>query len=459
MLIRFAICVVVVSFCPTLAEVSDWEAVISDLTDKTMTLTKEEEHIEAQIRILEEQSKVQEDNIKLLQERLAGLNVEPGGFPAQPTELKTNPAPEKPLPWTAPEAIKRKEMLTSQAAARMVILEAANDEAVIAFLAPREGKTQIITPAQWIAGNRKFSVSDLAGNAIPITQNFSSPINSDLLGLQPEKSDLPHFDLAVESELPKVGERILVVAIDEESKKATGIEGTLRGMGPDTFEIDAELSPELTGAPVLAVESGKVIGIVAPQVAGVANDWAAGTRHEASRNFALRLDRIDKWQDGDLGRFTKEAAYIEKINHRTQLSWAAYMLIDCEIGHRHQAPSRSNFPSYESYKRALEEWKSGRIRLKELAMDYADKNPSDPQIKKALNWAAELREIGNLEPGGALDIKRVNIYRLILADLRKKEPDLSAHLSDYHKKQYQLAMANREIGIETTAEETIRIGK
>jgi hypothetical protein len=138
------------------------------------------------------------------------------------------------------------------------------------------------------------------------------------------------------------------------------------------------------------------------------------------------------------------------------------MLMDCEIGLCHRGPSRSNFSSHTSYNRALEEWEREQVEFKELkglAMDYAEKNPSDPQIKQALNWAAELRKIQYMEPGDNLDIKRVNIHQLILADLRKKEPNLSAHLSDYHKNQYHVAIANRELGIETAAEKTIRIGK
>jgi len=129
---------------------------------------------------------------------------------------------------------------------------------------------------------------------------------------------------SIEDEL-SIGDQVVVILVDSETNEVKGIGGDIRGIGPDTWELNAELKPEMSGAPVLSLESGKVIGIVAPQVAGVSDDWAIGTRD----------------------RFTKEASYIQKINDKTRLAWLAHMLVEHNYSRKYKRRFDLNEPQYE----------------------------------------------------------------------------------------------------------------
>ena len=321
---------------------------------------------------------------------------------------------------------------------------------------------------------------DLNGNAIPIGKDFTCPAGIELLGLIPESADMPHFEVIAEEEIPAVGDRILIVAVDGKSKGLSGIGGNIRGIGPDNMEIDANLTAEMSGAPVLSLRDGKVIGIVAHQLSGIANDWALGTRHEAGRNFVLRLDHMKEWQSGDLARFAKEEAYVRRITARTRVASAAQLMLECEVWlavNRRPPYLSASRPApgedqTEFFKRRREEsdslagrvkdWQLQRQRMQTLnkeALEQAAELESDPLIRKAQAWIKELGAAGKLEPGGDLDQKLTGIYRHILVDLKKKEPDLSAHLNQYHKEQYRLAVEDREEGIHTIEARINRVSR
>lgn len=452
------ICLAIFPASEALPQAGDGQETLSELTDRRSALLKEERSLAQQIAMFEEQSKAQVEQLALLKERLDFLNATPGTLPQDPD---ASPASKAGDPSDDAASGQRQNELISGCVDRMVILEAKGGRISTAFLGPQEGKARIFASAPWVAEVGNFSVTALNGSAVPIAQGLSCPVGAELLGLHPETQDLPHFDLAPENGFPAVGARILVVLVDAKSKRLSGVGGTIRGIGPDALELDAELTPEMGGAPVLDMATGKVIGIVAHQIAGVADDWAVGTRHEGSRNFALRLDRIKEWETSDLGRFAKEATYIKGINRRSQLAWTAHTLMDSELEHTRGRPSSS--PStHSTYRQRLREWQEKQAKIekvKAVATDYADKHPSDLQIKKARSWAAEIKEARYMRPGGELELKRTGIYQLILADLKKKEPDLSAHLSTYHKNQYQAAMKNRLHLIEMASGKTSRIGQ
>ena len=456
---KYLFSIAVASVFIAFPQTGDAQETLSELNKRQFELINEERSLAQQIAMFEEQSKAQEDQISLLKQRLDLLNSTPGA-PQQAPGATPKPEEAGPDNGTAPGGDRQAELISS-CKNYMVFIEAKDGRVCTAFLGSQEGKARVFASAPWVAEAGNFSVSDLNGIPMPITQELSCPIGTELLGLHPQAADLPHFDLAAENALPSVGEPILVVLVDAKSKELSSVAGAIRGIGPDTLELDAELTPEMGGAPVLSMESGKLIGIVAHQVAGVADDWAVGTRHEGSRNFALRLDRIKEWEKSDLGRFAKEAAYIRGINRKTMLGWTAHTLMDCELEMRRGRPSYS--PSSQStYRDQIKEWEERRAevgRLKAFAMEYADKHPSDPQIKKALAWVDEFKKPVNLAPGSELDQRRSGIYQLILADLKTKEPDLSAHLSSYHKSQYKAAMQDRLHGIEIATENGRRIGQ
>ena len=290
----------------------------------------------------------------------------------------------------------------------------------------------------------------------------------------PTATGLPYFELAGENEILEVGARVIVVVADTGTKEVTGVSGSIRGIGPDNFELDANLESHMSGAPVLDVNSGKVIGIVAPQVAGVAEEWAVGTRHQDSRNFAARLDQINVWKTSDRGRFAKEAAYIERINEKTRLAWLAHMLLEVEVdlammqrdakGRPSPVPGQTDEGSQD---RRVRFWASPRRneemdrlrKLKESLMNDAKKNASTPHLRAMINWINDFAVAKDDARRYELNARLPNIYRLIGTDLQKEETDLSAHLTEYHQQQYRKAMRWRSDGLGVILKHANSVGR
>lgn len=471
------ICLTMAPVFAAFSQSDDGQDTLAELTSRQFALLKEERDLLRQIAIFEEQSKGQLEQLALLKERLDLLN----SMPATPRkEPEAIPGAEG--GGDAQIAQLQDEMM-SECVDRMVVLEAKDGRISTAFLAPQDGKARIFASAPWVADVGNFKVTDLNGIAVPFARELSCPVGAALLGLHPENPNMQHFELVPENGLPAVGERILVVLVDGKTRGLSAVGGAIRGIGPDTLELDAELTQEMGGAPVLALDTGKVIGIVAHQIAGVTHDWAVGTRHEGSRNFAIRLDRIMEWESSDLGRFAKEAAYIEGINRMTNIAWIAHTLIECELSsNKRPADTRASYhqeedetdedyrdrmrnrttDGLENHNRRYEAWKKEReriITLKSVAVQAARKHPTNPHIIRTNTWIGEFRKIGSLKPGSPLQTSLGYNYGSLLIDLKKKDPDLSAHLTWYHKQQYRMAIESRGEGILTVTEGARRAGR
>jgi hypothetical protein len=456
-----------------LTEAATWDEVMSAISDKRRALSEELAGVEQQIKTAEEQAKIQDEHVESLKARLATLKGADGSVPQMPMkpEAETaNPVTAAPAETTTDYLLKEKELI-ELSTSKMLVVKGKEGDPTGGFPALQDGKVRIFVSAQWLDLNPSPTVSKIDRSSLPIREELACPAGVDLVCLLPEVSDLPHFELAVTSERPMVGARVVVIFLDPNSMQAKGIGGSIRGIGPDTLELDAELTATMTGAPVLSLDSGKVIGIVAPQIAGVKDEWAIGTRHQGSRNFATRIDRIREWKTSDFGRFANEAAYVKGINQRTRIAWLAHMLLaervsafedaqayqakmDSQTSMRQRSYNETDAQSQERRKREMEEnykkveeerrERMERAKFVGKVRDEARKSAGNPHIVRATNWTSEsIGSLGVAEWRARLS----NVYRGILADLSKQEPDLSEHMTPYHLQQYRIAKASRAEGI------------
>ena len=281
--------------------------------------------------------------------------------------------------------------MIARSAEWMVILSGKDGSPGAAFLAPQDGKVRIFVSAQWLDKNPRPSVTKLDQSPLTVSEALVCPVGVDLVCLHPA-AGTSHFELADTTEKPVVGARVVVILVDPETKQVKGVGGAIRGIGPDTLELDANLTPEMTGAPVLALDSGRVIGVVAPQIAGVADDWAVGTRHEGSRNFATRIDRIQEWKTSDLARFANEATYIAGINRRTRIAWLAHMLVAIGMeSHTRSTTSDQSTPYspassiWRKEGESAEEYEKRREREKEEHNRRVEEYRDEPTARSSLS--------------------------------------------------------------------------
>jgi hypothetical protein len=466
---------------PVNADPVTWDGAISELGNVRFALENEEKSLLEKLKTMEERVRIQDEHLELLESRLATLRAKQ---PLQPATRMTGagtPATTSPAGEIA-DYVERENALIARSADRMVLLSGKDGSPGAAFLAPQDGKVRIFVSAQWLDENPRPSVTKSDRSPLTVGDALVCPVGVDLVCLNPAARDLPHFELAETTEKPVVGARVVVMFADPETKHVKGVGGAIRGVGPDTLELDANLTPEMTGAPVLALDSGRVVGVVAPQIAGVADDWAVGTRHEASRNFATRIDRIQEWKTSDLGRFANEANYISGINRRTRIAWLAHTLVAIKMEARSQSPtsrhpleppasmsrrrSGESVEEYEErrkaekeeYERGVDEYRDQARRRSQFVASVnkeAAEHAANPHIMRVKSWINDLNEPAT---AGSREERLSNIYRSMLTDLKKQEPDLSEHMTWYHQQQYRFALADRNEGIRVIAANADRVG-
>lgn len=467
---------IAVPCAPLLAEREDLKSMLAELEGETAALREEEQMVNRQITLLEEKYRIQEEHANLLLERLEAM-----GRPSDLTPSSTLGTQSDTDAEDSENTEQRQNELLSECSDRIAILRTKHGNTATAFLMRHEGKPRIFASAPWAAENTDFSATDIHGQPIAFGNDFTTPAGVGLLALHPENTGLPNFDPVDKSEILSVGTRVMVVVVDPESRGLSGVGGAVRGMGPDTLELDADLTPEMAGSPVLSIGSGKVIGVVAEQVGGVAEDWAVGTRHEASRHFAIRLDNISGWEKSDRARFAKEAAFLRKLQHRNRIASIAYRLLESErsLATDYASDNLSHIPgirpgeSYAEYNariaelrkdfdRILRERNKGMARLREriqAATKEAESYQSDPHITRVMAWQKERKSVVTYEIGGPLDRSMAFIYRSMLIDLSGKDPDPSAHLGAYHLKQYKAAIAHRDEAVRAIKQQVDKIAR
>jgi hypothetical protein len=466
---------------PVNADPVTWNDAISELGKVRFALENEEKSLLEKLKTVEERMKIQDEHLELLKSRLATLSAKPPLQPTMPVTGTESPTATVPAGETA-DRLEKETALITRSADRMVLLSGKDGSPGAAFLAAQDGKVRIFVSAQWLDKNPRPSVTKSDRSPLTVSDSLVCPVGVDLVCLDPGAGDLPHFELVETTEKPLVGARVVVILVDPETKRVNGIGGSIRGIGPDTLELDANLTPEMTGAPVLGLDSGRVVGVVAPQIAGVADDWAIGTRHQGSRNFANRIDRIQEWKTSDLARFANEATYIAGINRRTRIAWLAHMLVAIGMESYHRSTTyqptpyspassiwRKDGESAEEYEkrrerekeehnRRVEEYRDELNRKKQFVESVnkeSAEHAANPHIMRVKSWIGDLRQPA---AAGSREERLSNIYRSMLTDLKKQEPDLSGHMTWYHQQQYRAAQADRQEGIRIIAANADRVG-
>ena len=85
----------------------------------------------------------------------------------------------------------------------------------------------------------------------------------------------------------------------------------------------------------------------------------------------------------------------------------------------------------------------------------AAEHAANPHIVRVKSWINDLRQPA---AAGSREERLSNIYRSMLTDLKKQEPDLSGHMTWYHQQQYRAAQADRKEGLRIIAANADRVG-
>jgi len=150
---------------------------------------------------------------------------------------------------------------------------------------------------------------------------------------------LPGDTLTISSTQPKREQRVIIIGNPEAGHTLAALEAEVTNVGPDRFELDrirgGQIVPGMSGSPVVDVESGRVLGIIAylterkEWIGDEAVPSAWGTRivpmfEVQKRFFAYRLDNLSDLQPFTWAQFINDCLLLAAIRERTlNVFWAS----------------------------------------------------------------------------------------------------------------------------------------
>lgn len=183
---------------------------------------------------------------------------------------------------------------------KTVIITDAQDVRHTGFVAKYQGKTVIICNDQAFGVN--YKITDLADKAIDYTGVIipSPKLKRGVIFIQlSDEAKLPAFELEEKiAETVKPGTGISVQGIRKDKKKVSGGKGVVTEVKENRINLRCKVIFELTGAPVVSNDTGKVIGVAVSK-----------KKKRFEIPYAMRIDNIKESET-----LTKEAVETEIAN-------------------------------------------------------------------------------------------------------------------------------------------------
>ncbi|WP_193210578.1 trypsin-like peptidase domain-containing protein [Luteolibacter marinus] len=209
-----------------------------------------------------------------------------------------------------------------EVAEAIVVIEGDNSTGT-GFFCRAEGQVFLYSAAHVLSGNSKLKVKLRDGSVVRKFGALQAAEGGDMIRL-PLEQEVPHaLEIAAEAGVAAVG--IPVFASGNAGGGGTvGYEkGTIKGVGPESIEIDAEVIQGNSGGPILHGDSHVAMGVVTHLTAARKDLWAKETRYAEVRRFGCRLDRQWKWKTVPVDVFLKEGRAIQELQDQSDLMVAA----------------------------------------------------------------------------------------------------------------------------------------
>lgn len=198
----------------------------------------------------------------------------------------------------------------------------------------RDGeKTYLYTAAHVLSGNNKLTVKTHDGKKFTKFGAFEVAHGYDLVRIQMAE-EIANAATLCDSTAIAMNRHVFAVGNSGGGGVLTVLKGSVTGLGPSEFELDAEIIQGNSGGPVFDIESGKVMGVVTHAIAAREDIWAAETRFADVRRFAGRLDGEIRWHPMPITTFLTERRQIDELDRSTRLLYAISMLRPTTYGLR-----------------------------------------------------------------------------------------------------------------------------
>ncbi len=269
----------------------------------------------------------------------------------------------------------------------------------------------LYTAAHVLSGNSSLKIRSLDGREYKKFGKIEVAHGLDLVRM-PVLSRVPFALSLPKSGAIQVDTEIVAIGNAGGGSVFTHSKGAVNGIGPDSFEISAEVIPGSSGGPILAPDGRTVYGAVTHGMAGEKDVWARQTRYANVRRFGARLDRKIKWHQASLSTFLKEKTKIDQLDKGTRLLFAISALGVDRDGFHFRAEISDNL----------------------TVLDILNENLDVESVRGLLNIQKQMRAQKIKEDIGMTKRRLSYFYSAILKDSDRQVSSLQGYgLTPYHK--------------------------
>lgn len=362
------------------------------------------------VKELEEKLKAQETVVATLAADVASKEKE-----LQERQAKENGRDANGQPIIKKRAINLPVKFVTEVTPRVVIIEGDRGKGT-GFLCVSDDQLWVYTAAHVLSGNRQITVRDSSGRVYREFEYLECAEGVDLVRLKPKNPDFQGLELVSPEEAPKIGDLIVAVGNSLGTGSLSGEPGRVRSINKEMWEVDAEIIPGNSGGPVLALDTGKVVGIVTHLIINRGEGQEFRSKAPEVKRFAARLDKKWEWRRMPVSRFVKEWDHIGKMNRDSSIAWAAICLM-------HSGRNPNMDP-----------------KVREMAQSIIAEEREHLQVQRVDMWLKRYGRADRLQGKEMIDDGNAIISR-ILDEIRLKSNELEpGDFSWYHRQSYEFEL-------------------
>lgn len=185
------------------------------------------------------------------------------------------------------------------------------------FIAEMRGQHFVVTNLHVLAGNKSISLRTANGMEMQPQAMFAAH-RQDIALL---KIDPAPDALTIQENLTdeiSVGMTVVCPGNSGGGEVVTDTKGKVRGIGPDLVEVDARFVRGNSGGPIIAVDTGNVIGVCTYVVTLDLDELSERAGKADTRWFGYRIDSITDWEQVNWMEFYRQSEKIQAVTSRTE---------------------------------------------------------------------------------------------------------------------------------------------
>jgi hypothetical protein len=187
-----------------------------------------------------------------------------------------------------------------------------------------DGKTWLYSSPQVFSGNSKLSIKGAAGTAVTKFGEFQIAADSPVCRLEILQDMPASFEIAPDATV-EASASFMTTTPASEGGPLQAIESLSTDVADHEFGIDASGTEQSIGCPVVAMDSGKIVGILAlaPPAATL---WPDAALPAPALPRAQRINRTIDWKKSTIAAFMAEQRKIDEINNTSRLLHALALI-------------------------------------------------------------------------------------------------------------------------------------